>query len=99
MMAALVLLGPAAQAGSLLVVNMTADPSQGNILQYDLATGAPLGSGPLVAADTGGLDAPAGLALGHDRDLYVANGFDSSVLEFDRQGNPWAPSSRAVRAG
>ncbi len=87
-LAVLVLLAPAARAGSLLVVNMTADPSQGDILQYDLATGAPLGSGPLVAAGTGGLNAPAGLALGPDGNLYVANGFDSSVLEFDAQGNP-----------
>ena len=87
-LAAFVLIGTAARAGSLIVVNATADPSQGNILQYDLATGTPLGGGPLVAAGSGGLNSPAGLVLGPDGNLYVSNGFDSSILEFDVQGTP-----------
>jgi hypothetical protein len=58
-----------------------------NILQYDAATGTPLGSGPLVAAGSGGLNAPAGLTVGRDGNLYVSNGYDSSVLKFDVQGN------------
>jgi DNA-binding beta-propeller fold protein YncE len=86
-LAALMLLGAPARADSVLVVNATADPSQGNILQYDQTTGTPLGGGPLVSAGSGGLDAPAGLALGPDGNLYVGNGFDSSILKYDVQGN------------
>jgi DNA-binding beta-propeller fold protein YncE len=86
-LATFVLLGSATHADSLLVVNATSDPSQGNILQYDAATGTPLGGGPLVAAGSGGLNAPAGLTVGPDGNLYVSNGYDSSVLKFDGQGN------------
>ncbi len=46
MPAAFVLLGLGAHADLLLVVNATPDPSQGNILQYDLATGARSAAGP-----------------------------------------------------
>lgn len=84
----LVMIGSAARADALLAVNATADPSQGNILQYDLGTGAPIGSGLLVAAGVGGLNAPTGLAVGPGGDLFVSNGFDSSVLEFSPEGNP-----------
>jgi hypothetical protein len=68
--AACVLLGAAARADSLLVVNTTSpDPGQGGILRYDATTGAPIGGGPPVAAGGGGLDGPTGLALGPDGSL------------------------------
>jgi DNA-binding beta-propeller fold protein YncE len=46
-------------------------PNVGEILRYDGTTGASLGT--FVAPNSGGLNAPAGLAFGADGDLYVAN--------------------------
>ena len=84
--AALAIPGAAACAQSLLVVNGTADPSQGSVLQYDLSSGLPISGGTLVPAGAGGLNDPTALAIGPGGNLFVANGFDSSILEFNSQG-------------
>ena len=78
-----------ARGDQLLVVNsVPSNPSQGNILSYDLTTGAPTGGEPLVPAASGGLNGPSALALGPDGDFYVGNASDSSVLRYSPQGNP-----------
>ena len=96
-------------AQSLLVVNGTADPSQGSLLQYDLSTGQPIGGGTLVPAGAGGLNDPTALAIGPGGNLFVANGFDSSILEYNSQGafqgvfvsggSGDSPTPRAWRSG
>jgi DNA-binding beta-propeller fold protein YncE len=86
LLATLAMPGGAVRAQSLLVVNGTNDPSQGSLLQYDQSTGQPIGGGTLVPAGAGGLNDPTALAIGPGGNLFVANGFDSSILEFNAQG-------------
>jgi Tol biopolymer transport system component/streptogramin lyase len=71
---------PAAGAPDFLVTSLNTS----QVLRYDDATGAPLGA--FVAAGSGGLDEPRGLALGPDGRLYVAKSLDSgasAILRYD----------------
>src|SRR5262249_33184485 len=52
-----------------------------NVLRYDGNTGTFLGA--FVAAGSGGLRAPEGLAFGPDGDLYVVSQGTNSVLRYD----------------
>jgi hypothetical protein len=74
-LAVLAMPGAAVCDQSLLVVNGTADPSQGSVLQYDLLTGQPIGGGTLVPAGAGGLNDPAALAIGRKDMQRNANAF------------------------
>jgi DNA-binding beta-propeller fold protein YncE len=71
---------PLAQAQQELLVSSWATDE---VLRYDRATGAFLGA--FVAAGSGGLSAPQGLAFGPDGDLYVSSFLTNEVLRYDGQ--------------
>jgi len=76
--AALVALALAAPARADLLVSSTETDS---VLRYDATTGAFRGA--FVAAGSGGLDQPRGIARGPDGALYVASFFTDEVLRYD----------------
>ena len=72
------LLAGAAPARAALLVGSSAT---NQVLSYDETTGAFLGV--FVAAGSGGLAGPQGLAFGPGGDLFVASGGTNQVLRYD----------------
>src|SRR5436190_22932126 len=78
-LAVLLLLAGQARAG---LANMVISSFNTNeVMIYDLTPGSIVK--PFVAAGSGGLDGPQGLAFGSDGNLYVASQHSNSVLKVD----------------
>jgi DNA-binding beta-propeller fold protein YncE len=90
----LLLLGmPWAQAQELYVSSFETH----QVLRYDGTTGAFLNA--FVAAGSGGLQNPTGLAFGPDGALYVGSSNTAEVLRYDGQtGRSWRPSRAPAAA-
>ena len=55
----------------------------GQVLEFNGATGAPLGTGIFVQGSVAGLNDPIGLTFGLNGNLFVIDGQRSAVLEYD----------------
>ncbi len=69
--------------GSLLADLLVSDYGGNAVFRFNQTTGALIGSGPFIAAGSGGLSGPVGLRLDVNGDLLVANQNTDQILRFN----------------